>query len=262
MDIVQPAGSELWFSSGLFHEGGTVVSAPQPLLPVDSWIAGTYQAQVQDRGAEREKKAAKESEDYEELVIAMPWLSVLDDKIGFGSSDDGAKKRRLDQEEDPTDDLEAPDISALEVLAELDKARALYAPPPAVDVEHFGWRIRGGESQVRATGEAVHAIQGQAFSPEAVSFSDRRKLQVTFKATFSIDEQEDSATLVRAWVHKMNYFLALELHAPEGTDLVFSAAQISAYQPPTDFESLAARAKGRLLGRVNFVQKLPAPNKR
>ena len=136
MDVTQPVESELWFSAELRHEGGTVVSAPQPLLPVEPWIAGSYQAQ-ELRGADRQKKTEKESAEYEQLLVQLPWLSHLDEQTGFGTADSGSKKRRLDPEPCPEDEQQLPEVDVLEALAALDKARALWVPPPTLDVEHF-----------------------------------------------------------------------------------------------------------------------------
>ena len=95
-----------------------------------------------------------------------------------------------------------------------------------------------------------------------MDFCQRRRLQHTFKATFSVYGQCDSFALVRSWCHKMEHFLKLERESEEGVDLEFKVGMVQAYVPLAEFTEMSERARGQLRGRCDAIAALPKPNKR
>ena len=221
-DVVVGPTDQLQILFRLSHNGGTYVSSDSTPVNLDWLLAG----QVEDlwAGDGDEQRAAKHAKTQDELVAEMLWLKYLDHKhawtdtlakIASGSMGSGPHGEGSAELAELDEDLK------FSALADLEKARADALEDYVISgCADFAARVRGGESQVRATGEGVHAMQGQCCSKFATAWARRRGLQVTLKASFIPHGPAEAKVLTRSWCHRMQHFYDLELASAEGRDLV------------------------------------------
>ena len=177
----------------------------------------------------------------EQLELEFPWLQHLDDKLGFvgdldrtGAQGSGDRLRT----EEP---LAIDDDLVFEAIKELEVAKALLASAPEASHADFGTKIRGGESQLRKSGEMVDAAQAMARNELALAFCRRRGVNSTFRCGFT-RHQASTGVLVRGWARKMQHYFNLELCSPQGADLVFDRSHHADYEESTEFKLLVATA--------------------
>ena len=113
-------------------------------------------------------------------------------------------------------------------------------------------------------GKAPDAFQAIARSDMGHDFCTRRKLQTTFKATFSEHGGQDNClVLCRCWSQRMQFFLDLEIASEAGPSHVFSLADINSYIEPAELAVLLRSAtKASTFSRLAFIRGIPHPNKR
>ena len=237
----------------LFHTGGTHVCSdmhPQSL----GWLLAGEQADLPEF-KNTDEQPAKKTKTVDELVLAMPWLEHLDRTEGHTGDIDALQsvhRGRAKQQELPEDD----DIWAS--LIELEKAQQAAAAENVREGRaDFISKVRGGESEILASGVALHAQQGQSLKWGG-AWARRRGLQVTFKATFGTHGPAESKVMVRSWCHRMQHFYDLECAAPEGPDLVYSPELVNEYVEPTELTALAIDAANPAWAeRIAFIRKIP-----
>ena len=124
---------------------------------------------------------------HDKVLQELPWLGHLDMSRGYTSEAVSRSTKRLKTAESWKEDEpeRAPEDVALEVMAALDRARVANQEVVLPDIEHFGYRARGGPALYMKTGTMVDAVQASAMADAAKEFCARRRLQQTFKATFS-----------------------------------------------------------------------------
>ena len=245
----------------LQHTGGTHVCSdmhPQSL----PWLMAGNQADLPEfkKTGEPKVKKAKRTDDP---VLDMPWLEHLNTKSGFEMTFDALKAahKKASRSGSSADDDELDEDMMLAELADLDKARSAAAEEQAASgIADFVSKVRGGESQILASGEAVHAMQGQSLK-WGYAWAKRRNLHVTFKATFSQHEEAVSKILCRSWCHRMQYFYNVEVAAAEGPDLVYRPELVAAYVEPTELTALALdpATKPVSADAVAKIRKIPFP---
>ena len=203
-DLALGAKDQLSILFRLNHEGGTrVTSDMDPLLLEYVLCGGDNDMGPVEEVCGEGARAGEKDHVYEKLVTtSLPWLEHLDTRQGLtggGSSegaDDGEEHAAIEDE----DHIWAG-------LAALERARvaeaAISAALPGSD---FVSKVRGGRSMAGGSGDIVHAMQGQCCGRDAERWA-RERGQSTFKATFSEHGTVESKTIVRAWCHRMQYFL-------------------------------------------------------
>ena len=234
-----------------------------PLAPFQEVCASSkWVEEVVQEEDGREKKVKTDARHLEDSVMQMPWLTFLDGEVGFSSFDDKRpnKKATTSVAVVPEDKMVSTEEAALEALAELEKARAAMCAPVPREEGPFGYVMRGGLSQVVATGEAEHALQGKVRTAEGRELCTRHHLQQTFKSTFSAWGKEVSGVMVRGWSHRMNYFYQLQARAADGPGHIFSPVEIESYKEPAELTKLAEDCSAKLMQRIRFIRAIPAPN--
>ena len=193
------------------HVGGSIITAQEEPVPVRLFMAG----QPTRSEAKPRTMTVEEAHDqvYEDLVTAMPWLDHLDKSHGFKSG--SSKDQKAHVSKAPSDLLPAIELSEdqlMDALADVEKARAVEA---TIAVERgfrdFRSQEQHGESNVKK-GAAYHdALQGICCNADSDAWTRGRRMHVTFKATFTEHTEEASRVLVRAWVHRMQWFFDYEM---------------------------------------------------
>ena len=162
--------------------------------------------------ADAEKKARKAAKKFDEYVIAMPWLQRLDRTQGFHGGQDAlsvaTRQAARGSSASSIEKLDIDDDEMMESLAVLEKERiAAAAEHVLIGCADFASRVRGGESQIRLTGEVVHANQAECKSKFATAWARRRHLHITFKATHGVHGPVEAKLLCRCWCHRMQFFI-------------------------------------------------------
>ena len=255
------------------YDGGsklTCVSEPVDmnfLTDRDDGIRGNdSDVEGEENDVAPKKKQKSNDKDYESLLHDLPWLVYLDKQMGF---DVRVKKKALP--EDPMERAVAeanaepvPEDVIIATMSEMEKARGALAgelvPSPGTD---FGTILRGGVRAKEKKGNAPDALQAKALSQASVDWCLARKLQQTFKATFSQHGgQENCLVLIRCWSHRMQYFYNLEIASEEGPAHVFTLTEINSYVEPAELQDLLDRStKVETLQRIALIRGIPHPNK-
>ena len=178
-------------------------------------------------------QAPKQQDDishWDDMMEQLPWLHHLDTKEAFGagfnkstssaSSSGGQGKLKALEE-----NAEADEDAVLEGLALLDKARAAIEEAQHEHVDHFHCTTRQSRKAIRA-GKGPDAVQAMCSTAIARGWCKRRKLQVTFKGTFTKYGMDVANVLTRSWCHRMQFFLEQELNS-ENADLLYTDGDIA-----------------------------------
>ena len=260
-DVVVGPTDRLSILFRLFHNGGVFLSSDMHPISLDVVLQGQDLDIPADVHAE--KKARKAAKKLDDIVIAMPWLQHLDRTEGFHGGEDAlaAATRQAAQSShaEQTAMTVMDDEQLLEALGALEKEQKIAA------IEHassgcadFKSAVRGGESQLYKSGDAVHANQARSVGKFATAWARRRGLHITFKATHGEHGQAEAKVLCRAWCHRMQFFYDLELASAEGPELVYTLAHVASYIEPTELTALAADgSKDAWAARVFAIRALP-----
>ena len=190
----------------IVHTGGTTVTSSFECHPVRMYLQG------KENPREPKKKvvadASLDYEAYDKLVEQLPWVKVIDERHSFvalaalGAS---VQKKAATAEIEKVV-IEMDDDEVLDVLREIDAARVMESEIAAVrGTSDFKTNECSGESNIYK-GIAFHdAVQGVCCHKGADDWARGRRLQVTFKATFTEHQEGPSRILVRSWVHRMQF---------------------------------------------------------
>ena len=240
----------------LKHVGGVMVVARGAPIPLRVYMAG--KATPAHCHPEKPKEAVLDKE-FEEIVLDMPWLKHLDASDSFIQNAAAAASDSQGSgwaAELPL--LEVDEEEVFAALAAVDKARIAEAGIAMERGSHdFHCKENCGESNLRK-GKAFHdACQGHCATNEADKWARQRNLHVTFKGTFSEHNEQPARILVRAWVHRMQYFYDYE-RAHGGEDFEFNAGIVRTYCEPDELTRLAATSdKTSTLKRIEQIRRLP-----
>ena len=242
---------------GLVHRGGTIVTAAEHPVAVRSflWGSDTRARAEPEAGAEKPVKSAE----YEEILEKFPWLIHLDATDSFVRNAEIAIKKAGSS----ADSAEMPEIVVdddfiMDALSRVERARIAEAAVAAErGTSDFLAKECQGESNLLRGAEFHDAVQGVAATKYCAQWARDRKLQITWKATFTEHTEAASRTMVRAWCHRMQYFFDLEM-ADASPDFCFTPAMVAAYQEPSELSELArATTKGTTLKRIALIRKIP-----
>ena len=103
-------------------------------------------------------------------------------------------------------------------------------------------------------GVPFDAIQGIARREFANHFCQRRGVQKSIRCDIAAYQQDGCAIMARAWCHRMQYFLNLDL--ARGESHVFTSGDLSEYHEPSEFTTWAAAAGGRASKRIAQIRTL------
>jgi hypothetical protein len=258
------------------HEGGarlTCCSEPTRLDRITDRDSGLAAEENSD-GDEHQPKAKKSKPEkhYESMLKDLPWLIYLDKARGFdareeegdaaaaGSSTDRVRRAVMEADAEPI-----PEDIVIATMAEMERARGALAEDTAdAPGADFGTILRGGTGAKVAKGEAPDAVQAKARTGKGEDLCARRKLQKTFKGTFTEHGGQGNCLVIcRCWSHRMQFFLDLEASSEAGPLHEFSLTDISSYVEPAELAPvLAAATKASTLHRVAFIRGIPHPSKR
>ena len=240
------------------HVGGNIVTAQEEPAPLMLFMA--------DKPTKVEAKprtmTVEEAHDqvYEDLVVAMPWLDHLDKSQGFAKKvQKGATSSVPALAPEALPAIELTDEQLMDALADVEKARGVEASIAAErGTRDFRSQEQHGESNVKKEKAYHDAIQGICCTADAEAWTRGRRMQVTFKATFTEHTEEASRVLVRAWVHRMQWFFDHEM-SHGGKGFVFTPEVIAGYQEPRELTELVARPKLKTstLKRVAIIRGIP-----
>ena len=259
-DIVCADTDRLRVLFRLKHEGDIRITSDAYPIDLQLVLAGRHD----DMGpveAVAETGQKETGAELDHLVSNMPWLQFLDCKEGFSRGKSGAAGSGHSESGDPGSDSGCA-IDEDEILAglrDLERAHADAAVEvAATGARDFVPRPRGGPSQIRETGEGVHAMQGQTTNADAEAWA-RLHGATTFKCTFTEHGVDASKILVRAWCHRMQYFFDAEMAAPEG--FAFTPDVVASYMEPTELVDLVnhrAHEKWRKwMARIAVIRAIP-----
>ena len=245
-DVEVGDGDDVQVLFGLRYDGGTRISTTQCPMGLAYLLSGSEPGHVCEQGdaGQELQPPEKADEHYEKLLQVMPWLELLDEKQGFmGSTSSKAKSSGGGGGSGHHDDrrVEIDEDELLAGLADLEKARASAVDEHAATSggRDFVPRIRGGESQIAKSGEAVHASQAQTTTKAARKWATDNSLQVTFKATFSEHGPHAARVLTRSWCHRMQFFYDMMLAHECEADFEFTPERIASYIEPAELTALA-----------------------
>ena len=241
----------------LKHVGGVLIVARGTALPLRGFLHGEATPRECLPSADKEPVYDKE---LESLVLEMPWLEHLTVADSFVVS---AKKAA--DKASASDSLAAVvqefEIDEEEVFAALDTVERARATEAGIDAERgnadFQCKENYGESNLRKGKEFHDAVQGQCSNKGSDEWARMRGLQVTFKATFGEHTEDASRVMVRAWVHRMQFFYSYEqAHGGEGFE--FTQDITNSYLEPDEFTRLARECtKATTKTRIAKIRKLP-----
>ena len=241
----------------LRHVGGTIVTSSEEPVPIMHFMSG----KPTPKAAPKEKTAAsiEEAKDkvFEDIVLSMPWLQHLDDSQGFvGVVQKTMKKTAAASVPLPV--VELDDEELMDALADVEKCKGEEV---AIALERgtsdFKTHECHGESNV-LKGAAYHdAVQGICETKEADAWSRKRKMQITFKMTFLMHTERVSRIVVRAWVHRMQFFFDYEM-SNAGPGFSFTPEVLSKYEEPDELRNLLAegKMKGETLKRIAVLRSI------
>ena len=261
-DIPDAQPSEIYVAPCLKHIGGIIITTSWEPIPYRLFLGGEEMV-AQGQGEVVVAHAPKHQEDtshWDDMMDQFPWLQHLDAKEAFGTgfnkpkssaaSSSGQDKLEALEEAEPDED------AVLEGLALLDKARAAIEEGNHEHVDHLHCKTRHSTEAIRA-GRGPDAVQAMCTTAIAREWCKRRKLQVTFKATFTMYGMDVASVLTRAWCHRMQFFLEQELDS-ENAGLLYTDDDIAKYQEPMELKELAKRMlKPAVKERVTFIRHLP-----
>ena len=167
---------------------------PEPLR----WYLQGSKIAVEKKQKKNEESGPKDVE-YEALLEKMPWLVHLDEAHGFVQQAEKVSKKAVgsSDREVPTIDVD-PDV-LMDALATIDKAKIVEA---GLAIERGTCDFKSsecyGESNVEKGYEFHDAVQGKCCHSPAEKWARDRKLQVTYKATFTKHTEAVIRVLVRS----------------------------------------------------------------
>ena len=233
------------------YEGGTALASNMQPMPLKPFLAGA----VDPKEVEGETSRKKDDEHFEEMVAELPWLGVLDKQQGFASSSTRAggeeKRHRITKSDESEDEEDKDEERVLDALTSYEKAMEAVVGHLDVAGNDFKTKVR------RPDEKAADALQAIAATHIATEWCRRRKLQVTFKMTILTHTLENSELFCRAWSHRMQYFLELEMASPEGCSLKYTAEHCRCYQEPVDFTAATIGVLGgKTMERARFIRNI------
>ena len=160
-DIVIGDKDEVSILFRLQHTGGTHVCSDMRPHDLASVMTGNQEDLPEFKKNDEPK--AKKAKVVEDTVLEMPWLQHLDTKSGFEITFDALKaaRKKASRSRSSADEDELDDDMMLQGLADLEKARVVASEEQSASgLVDFVSKVRGGESQVLASGEALHAMHG------------------------------------------------------------------------------------------------------
>ena len=205
------------------------------------------------------KKAAKQ---FDEMLTEMHWLQHLDERQGFDGEVSALFAGTISSGSEGPAGFAMDEDALFAGLDRLDKARAAAAAEhTARGCGDFKAIVRGGASQVVASGEAVHAMQAVCVPADrglAYDWAKRRGLRVSFKATFHPHGVPEAKAMTRSWCHRMQHFFNLEVESGLGPELVYSRDVVDAYEEPVELTAL--ERDGRVpewQARIAAIRRIP-----
>lgn len=244
----------------LDHCGGTKILCREPPLPL-SLLLRTMELDTVVTAKETKKSQKKAKED-EELHLLYPWLAeAMDLSKGFTATK--AQKEKGEGEGSSSDEEAGKkplsDAELSDVWKTLAKARAHLASLPGATSECFNTRVLGGGWTAENVGCAYDAIQGYARNQQGVQFLQRRGLQKSMRFNTRSFGPATCGVLARAWIHKSQFFLDVEVLNPEYEGLPFPGGLADTYLEPSDLSALADGAPAELQAAIRGIRNFLAP---
>ena len=223
----------------LQHRGGTIITSNWDPVPLASYLLGNA-TPAEPKALEKVGDPVKD-EAYEAILQQMPWLQHLDAVDSFVAN--AEKKKMASKASGSVDKMEEEftvnEEEILDALAKVDKARMLEGGVAAeASTSDFVAKECHGESNLKKGKEYHDAVQGHPAHEAADDWARKRKLQTTYKMTFSLHTEGPSRIVVRAWVHKMQWMYDKAM-AAEGADFAFTEAVMAEYNEPAELARLA-----------------------
>ena len=247
--------SEMFVLLNLEHTGGTVVQTSARAIPFTDFLRNLPALERAERQAPGTREVVM-VRSRDAAVLQLPWLRGLDEREGYGSHD--AAPVAADTASTSTSaETALADTDIEDALLTLDVVRQHVAACGNASSDDFGTRVLGGAWTLQERGVVFDAIQGIARREFANQFCTRRGVQKPMRFDVSACGQEGRSIMARAWCHRMQYFLDLELAHGEGH--VYTDAERRDYCEPSEFTMWADAVKGRALERVAQIRAvLPA----
>ena len=162
---------------------------------------------VKAPAAKRQKTGAIADEDVHEF----PWLAELDISEGFHCREDSTTQSSASSGTSASVPTELDDELWAMAQQKLENARLALAKEEEVSHSDFSTRVLGGAWLLKTKGIPFDAIQGAARNELAKEFCGRRLLQKTMRFDYNVYGGEHCGVLARAWCHRMQWLLNLEL---------------------------------------------------
>ena len=238
----------------LHHRGGTVITSNWDPVPISKYLRGK---QTASEPTDKKVRGPTRDEGYGKLVMQMPWLSHLDTTDSFMKAAEkkakSASSASVDAEHVVFDDEEV-----LAALADVEKAMLVEATAAAsAGTVDFVVSECRGESNLLKAKDYHDAVQGKCANKAAEDWSRNRKLQITYKMTFTEHTEELSRIVVRGWVHKMQWMYDQDLSS-DSSALAFTPEVMAGYVEPVELTRVAESdvKKASTLVRINKVRSM------
>ena len=182
--------SPFWFIPDLQHEGGVLVSSSSEPMPVRLWLLGEAMQKDESAGGGDARPKSKLTDDPEHdiLIKEFPWLSFLDEKLGFCGMGAPVKEKGGSSSKGTEGDDADPLPEEEEIVAgltALERARDVVAAEGGMLHTHFVTRVRGRAIATDAEEAGPMGLQGVARTDAANDFCARRHVFTTFKCTWT-----------------------------------------------------------------------------
>lgn len=185
-------------------------------------------------------------------------MAEPDAKEGFAGPTAASSAADGESESGPTEFAPAyEEEDFAEAMRRLDVARLALAADPEASFADCATRVLGGPWLLRTTGIPFDAVQGLARGEVAEEFCQRRDLQKNIRFEHSRYGGETSGILARAWFHRMQFLLNLELSGclPRGRG--FLAEDLTGYEEPSEFSRLFESADAHEQRRIEQIRSVP-----
>ena len=245
---------------GLVHIDAESVGTWEDTRPLQEFLS-LFPGPVRAAATTGASSGSRPSAKADTLLQQFPWLADFwPEHKPKPHRDEEAPIKDVEKDAEDGSIVPLADDEVEAVFAELDRRRAeVGAMPGAGDVEDFSVTVLGGAWTMAARGVAADAVQASARSPLAKDFCRRRGLPLSARFEISTYSQEHATVMARAWAHRMQLFLNVEIMS-EDIAYEFTQQDKDEYVEPTELAATAdhfpegSRAHRRIEGiRMMFL---------
>ena len=233
------------------------MSTPCDPTPLRRWPASLLEWVAKERG---QTKSRASDAAREELILALPWASAIDEKEGFtGPVKRTASASSVGQTAASDYEDARPLLEELEDAAwkALDMARAELGAESDASIHDFKTKIFGGRWTMAHIAAAFDAVQGGAAGALAEEFCAALGLQKTMRFDVAAHGHAQASILARGFCHRMQHYVNAYVARPVVYGEAFSQDVHDSYEEPSELRRLAeSDVPARTRDRIRAIRRL------